>query len=56
MLRRLAVSGQSDQGVLKFADVIYVLHCFQKKAEKTTKADIDLAAERYRYLLKELDK
>lgn len=42
--------------VAKFAAVIYVLHCFQKKTEKTPKADIDLAAERYRYLLKELDK
>jgi phage-related protein len=40
--------------VAKFADAIYVLHCFQKKTEKTSKADIDLAAKRYRELLKEL--
>ncbi|MBL8290642.1 MAG: type II toxin-antitoxin system RelE/ParE family toxin [Bryobacterales bacterium] len=40
--------------VAKFADAIYVLHCFQKKNEKTSKADVDLAAKRYRELLKEL--
>ncbi|PIV33060.1 MAG: hypothetical protein COS34_09795 [Lysobacterales bacterium CG02_land_8_20_14_3_00_62_12] len=40
--------------VAKFADAIYVLHCFQKKTEKTSKADLDLAAKRYRNLLKEL--
>ena len=36
------------------ADAIYVLHCFQKKTEKTSRADVDLAAKRYRDLLKEL--
>lgn len=40
--------------VAKFADVIYVLHCFQKKTQKTSKTDLDLAAKRYRDLLKEL--
>jgi phage-related protein len=39
--------------VAKFADAVYVLHCFQKKTEKTGKADVDLAAKRYRDLLKE---
>lgn len=38
----------------KFADAVYVLHCFQKKTEKTGKADLDLATKRYRDLLKEL--
>lgn len=42
--------------VAKFADAVYVLHCFQKKTEKTGKADVELAAKRYRDLLKELDK
>jgi phage-related protein len=42
--------------VAKLADSIYVLHCFQKKTEKTAKADLDLATRRYRELLKELDK
>ena len=40
--------------VAKFADAIYVLHCFQKKTQKTRKADLDLASQRYRELLKEL--
>lgn len=41
--------------VAKLADAVYVLHCFQKKTEKTSKADLDLAEKRYRDLLKELD-
>ncbi|TSD90003.1 type II toxin-antitoxin system RelE/ParE family toxin [Mycobacterium sp. KBS0706] len=39
--------------VAKFADAIYVLHCFQKKTQKTGKADIDLASRRYRELVQE---
>src|ERR1039457_4249889 len=35
-------------------DAVYVLHCFQKKTQKTSKADLSLAAQRYRDLLKEL--
>jgi phage-related protein len=34
--------------VAKFAAAVHVLHCFQKKSEQTSKADIDLAAKRYR--------
>ena len=34
--------------VATFADAIYILHCFQKKTQKTRQADIDLAAKRYR--------
>ena len=41
--------------VAKFDDAVYVLHCFQKKTQKTSKADLNLAAQRYRDLLKELD-
>lgn len=40
--------------VAKFEQAVYVLHCFQKKTEKTSKPDIDLATERYRELVKEL--
>ena len=40
--------------VAKFAEAIYMLHCFQKKTEKTSKADVGIAAKRYRELLKEL--
>ena len=42
--------------VARFADAVYVLHCFQKKTEKTSKTDLDLATKRYRDLLKELGK
>jgi phage-related protein len=41
--------------VAKFADAVYVLHCFQKKTAKTHKADVDLVAKRYRDLLTELN-
>ena len=40
--------------VAKYDDAVYVLHCFQKKTQKTNKADLNLAAQRYRDLLKEL--
>lgn len=40
--------------VAKFADAVYVLHCFQKKTQRTSKADLDLAAKRYRDLVQEL--
>ena len=40
--------------VAKFADAVYVLHCFRKPTQKTSKADLDLAAKRYRELTKEL--
>jgi len=42
--------------VVKFADAIYVLHCFQKKTQKTSRMDLDLAESRYRDLIKELGK
>ena len=40
--------------VAKFDHAVYVLHCFQKKTQKTSKADLRLAALRYQDLLKEL--
>ena len=39
--------------VAKFAERIFVLHCFQKKTQKTSKADIELATRRYKELEKE---
>lgn len=39
--------------VAKFAEAVYVLHCFQKKTEKTSRTDVDLASKRYRQLLQE---
>lgn len=38
--------------VAKFEDVIFVLHCFQKKTKKAAQPDIDLAKERYKALLR----
>jgi len=40
--------------VAKFADAVYVLHCFQKKTQQTAKKDIDLASKRFKELLKEI--
>lgn len=36
--------------VAKFADAVYVLHAFQKKTQRTAKADIELAAKRYKLI------
>jgi phage-related protein len=38
--------------VAKFEEAVYVLHCFQKKAEKTEKAALDLARVRLKELLR----
>ncbi len=37
----------------KLADAVHVLHCFQKKSEKTTEANIELARKRFRALMGE---
>jgi len=34
--------------VAKFEEAIYVLHCFQKKTQVTSKQDKAIAATRYR--------
>jgi phage-related protein len=39
--------------VAKFEDAVYVLHCFQKKTQKTAKNDLDLAGKRYAELVQE---
>ncbi|GHU26696.1 hypothetical protein FACS189488_14860 [Betaproteobacteria bacterium] len=36
--------------VAKFSDAVYVLHAFQKKTQQTSKADIALAAKRYKMI------
>lgn len=40
--------------VAKFAEAVFVLHCFQKKSQRTGARDIELATQRYRDLVKEL--
>jgi phage-related protein len=39
--------------VAKLARAIYVLHCFQKKTQKTSSADVELAQRRYKEIEKE---
>ncbi len=34
--------------VASLGDAVYVLHCFEKKSQRTAKADIELAKRRYR--------
>src|SRR6266568_6291786 len=34
--------------VAKFEEAVYVLHCFQKKTQATSKQDKDIATARYR--------
>lgn len=40
--------------VAKFEQAIYVLHCFQKKTEATTKQDKAIAETRYRAVVNEI--
>ena len=38
--------------VAKFKDAVYVLHCFEKKSQKTSRGDLDIATARYRALIR----
>ncbi len=42
--------------VTKFEDAVYVLHCFQKKSQKTGSDDVALASMRYKDLIRELNR
>ncbi len=37
--------------VAKLSDAVYVLHAFQKKSQKTSRRDIDLARTRYKQIV-----
>ncbi len=39
--------------VARFAEAVYVLHAFQKKAHKTLKMNIELSRKRFRELIQE---
>ena len=39
--------------VAKFAEAVYVLHCFKKKSRVTSKQDKEIASNRYRAVIKE---
>jgi len=41
--------------VAKFLEAVYVLHCFQKKTQKTAARDIELGQKRLKTLLEERD-
>ncbi len=38
--------------IAKLKDAIYVLHCFEKKSQKTARSDLDLATRRYKQLVR----
>ncbi|GAJ30063.1 type II toxin-antitoxin system RelE/ParE family toxin [Acidomonas methanolica] len=40
--------------VAKFTEAVFVLHCFQKKSQRTAREDIALATQRYKELVREL--
>lgn len=42
--------------VAKFTEAVYVLHCFKKKTNATSKHDKDVAAVRYKALIQERSK
>ena len=56
-VREIRIHGESGQYrviyVAKFAEAVYVLHAFEKKTQKTTKHDIEIASKRYKELLSE---
>ena len=42
--------------VAKFAEAIYVLHCFKKKSNATSKKDKDITAARYKAVIEDRTK
>jgi len=38
--------------IAKLKDAVYVLHCFQKKTQRTSAQDIALAGKRYNELMR----
>lgn len=42
--------------VATFQRAIFVLHCFQKRTQKTGAGDIELAKRRYKELVREIGK
>jgi phage-related protein len=36
--------------VARFADAVYVLHAFQKKTQKTSRRDMEVAQRRYKQI------
>jgi len=42
--------------VAKFPEAVYVLHCFKKKTNVTSKRDKEIAAARYKAVIQERSK
>jgi phage-related protein len=42
--------------VASLARTVYVLHCFQKKTQQTSDADIELGKRRYKQLIQEIER
>jgi phage-related protein len=38
--------------VARFAEAVYVLHCFQKKSDKTSRQDLELGRQRFKELVR----
>lgn len=36
----------------RLEDAVYVLHCFEKKSQRTARPDLELATQRYRELMR----
>ena len=55
-VREVRIAEDGDQYrviyVAKFPEAVYVIHTFEKKTQKIAKYDLDLAAKRYRELLR----
>ena len=55
-VREIRISHEGQYRVIyvaKFVEAIYVLHVFQKKSQKTSKRDIDVARQAVKLLLNE---
>lgn len=37
--------------VAKFEEAVYVLHCFEKKSQRTSRPDVEIATSRYKALV-----
>ena len=53
-VREIRIHGNGEWRVIyvaRFEDIVYVLHTFQKKTQKTRESDIEMARSRYKEVL-----
>ena len=57
-VKEIRIAEEGDQYRVMYVqiikDTVHVLHCFQKKGQKTSRTDLDLAKKRYRELANRL--